>query len=458
VKDDVAVIEQKISETISRWNMFPHGCHVVAGLSGGADSVAMLHYLCSHSEELGIQVIAAHVNHGLRGTEADRDERFSVEFCQSLGIECRILHADIAAAAKQKSQGIEECGREVRYSFFRSLCGPNGRIATAHTLTDNAETVLINLTKGAGTKGLCGIPPVRGNIVRPLLGITRKQVEQYCAHYGLNFVTDSTNLSDAYVRNNLRHHVVPALKEINPAFESAIGRMTEILRCDEAFFEEQVKRSLLNAAASDGGYQLDVLRQMPRALLTRVISAAAEKAGSRRIGYDHIAAIEGIIINGGAVEIAGGIRCEAIGNNLYIGKREQEIPHWSVPFAPEGTKLPDGRVLMVCPVDLSKLANRSKIHNLLFNNFINYDTINCTGGIVRNKRPGDAFRPAGRGVTKTLKKLFNEAKIPVSERGRLALLECGGEIVWVEGFGVSQEASVSEKSKTAAEIIIKECS
>ncbi|WP_416200902.1 MAG: tRNA(Ile)-lysidine synthase [Thermocaproicibacter melissae] len=458
MKDDVAAIEQKISETISRWNMFPHGCHVIAGLSGGADSVAMLHYLCSHSAELGIQVTAAHVNHGLRGAEADRDERFSVEFCQSLGIACRVFHTDVAAEAKQKSQGIEECGREVRYSFFRSLCSQNGRIATAHTLTDNAETVLLNLTKGAGTKGLCGIPPVRDNIVRPLLGITRQQVEQYCAHYGLNFVTDSTNLSDEYVRNNLRHHVVPALREINPAFELAIGRMTEILRCDEAFFEEQVKKSLLNAAAAGGEYQLDVLRQMPRALLTRVISAAAEKAGSSRIGYDHIAAVERIIYNGGAVEIAGGIRCETIGNTLYIGKREQEISNWSVPFVPEGTKLPDGRILMVCPVDISKLRNASKIHNLLFNNFINYDTIINTGGIVRNKRPGDAYRPAGRGVTKTLKKLFNEAKIPVSERSRLALLECGGKIVWVEGFGVSQEACVSEKSKTAAEIIIKECS
>ena len=124
---------------------------------------------------------------------------------------------------------------------------------------------------------------------------------------------------------------------------------------------------------------------------------------------------------------------------------------------PEGTKLPDGRILTVCPVDFCELKNRSKINNLLFNNFINYDTIISTGGIVRNRRPGDSYRPAGRGVTKTLKKLLNEAKIPVMERDRLALIECGDEIVWAEGFGVSQEACVSEKSKTAAEIIIKEC-
>lgn len=458
MKAEIAEVERKVSETISRWNMFPHGCHVVAGLSGGADSVAMVHYLCSHSAELGIQVIAAHVNHGLRGEEADRDELFSAEFCQSLGIECRVIHADIAAAAKQNSQGIEECGREVRYSFFRRLCGADGRIATAHTLTDNAETILMNLTKGAGTKGLCGIPPVRGNIVRPLLGVTRQEVELYCSYYGLTFVTDSTNLSDEYARNNLRHHVVPALRQINPGFELAVGRMTEILRCDEDFFEEQAERVLSEAAETDGGYQLDVLRQLPRALLMRVISAAAEKAGSVRIGYDHIAAVERIIFRGGAVVIAGGIRCETIGNTLFIGKKELAIPSWSIPLVPEGTRLPDGRILTVCQVDFCMPKNRSKINNLLFNNFINYDTIINTGGIVRNRRPGDAYRPAGRGVKKTLKKLFNEAKIPVSERGRLALLECGGEIVWAEGFGVSQEACVSEKSKAAAEIIIKECS
>ncbi len=188
-------------------------------------------------EDWDLHLIAAHVNHGLRGEEADRDERFVRDFCERNSIVLQVLHADVIATAREKSQGIEECGREVRYSFFRSLCGPDGRIATAHTLSDSAETVLMNLAKGAGTKGLCGIPPVRGNIVRPLIDITRAEVERYCSCFGLDFVTDSTNLTDGYGRNKLRHHVVPVLQEINPAFECAVERTTQILRCDEEYFE-----------------------------------------------------------------------------------------------------------------------------------------------------------------------------------------------------------------------------
>ena len=458
MKDEIAEIEAKIAAAAERFRMFPRGCTVVAGLSGGADSVAMVHYLFRHSESLGIHLLAAHVNHGLRGAEADRDEQFAANFCLRLGIDLKVLHADVSAIAQEKSQGIEECGREVRYSFFRSLCGEDGRIATAHTLTDSAETVLMNLTKGAGPKGLCGIPPVRGSIVRPLITVTREEVERYCSFYGLQYVTDSTNLSDGFARNKLRLHAVPVLREINPAFEHAVERTVEISRCDEAYFKDLAGKCLREAALSGGGYRLDVLRNTRRPVLMRAIAFAAGAAGCPRIGYDHAAAVEQVILRGGTTTIAGGIRCTASGNTLQMKKetKEADTPLWSVPLSPEGTALPDGRVLEVRPVELAALQKESKINNLLFNNLINYDTIMSTDGTVRNRRPGDNFRPAGRGVTKTLKKLFNEAKIPVAERGRLALLECGGKIVWAEGFGVSQEACVSGNSH-AAQIIIKEC-
>lgn len=458
MKDEIAEIEAKITATIEHWAMFPQGCTVVAGLSGGADSVAMVHCLFRRSEALDLHLLAAHVNHGLRGEEADRDEQFAADFCRSLGIELKILHADVAAEAREKSQGIEECGREVRYSFFRSLCGPGDRIATAHTLTDNAETVLMNLTKGAGTKGLSGIPPVRGSIVRPLIGVTRREVEAYCSFYGLAYITDGSNFSDEFVRNKLRLRAVPVLREINPSFEHAVERTGEISRCDEAYFGAEAQKYLREAALPSGGYRLDVLRKTPRAVLMRVIALAAGAAGSSRIGYDHAAAVENVIFRGGATVIAGGVRCSVSGNILRVEQPgSSEVPLWSVPFSPEGTALPDGRLLEVRPVDLGNLKNESKINKLLFNNLINYDTIISTGGVVRNRQPGDVFRPAGRNVKKTLKKLLNETKIPVAERGRLALLECGGNIVWAEGFGVSQEACVSENSRAAAEIIVKEC-
>lgn len=460
MNEEIAAIESKIAAVVDRWSMLPRGCTVVVGLSGGADSVTLAHYLHRISATRSIRLVAAHVNHGLRGTEADRDEAFVRAFCNKFAIELRVFHADVAAEAREKSLGIEECGREVRYSFFRSLCDLGGRIATAHTLSDSAETVLMNLAKGAGAKGLCGIPPVRGNIIRPLIGITRAEVEQYCSFYGLEFVTDSTNLTDGYGRNKLRLHVAPVLREINPEFERAIERTTQILRCDEDYFKEAAECSL-NEASASGGYRLDVLQKKPRAVLLRAIALAAERVGRVRLGYDQICAAERVIRTGeGAATVAGGIRFAAAHGLLCVEQpgKAPSNSSWSVRLSPEGAELPDGRKLVLRPVDvLPEQKKQRKINNLLFNNRIDYDTIIYTGGVVRNRRPGDAYRPVGRGVTKTLKKLFNEAKIPPEERNDRAVLECGGKIVWTEDFGVSQEASVSESSHAVMEIIIKEC-
>ena len=458
MSEDIGAIESKIAEAVGRWAMLPPGCTVVAGLSGGADSVALVHYLRAASEARHIRLIAAHVNHGLRGEEADRDEAFVRSFCGGRGVELHVLHADVAAEAREKSLGIEECGRRVRYSFFRSLCGRGGRIATAHTLSDSAETVLMNLAKGSGAKGLCGIPPVRGNIVRPFIGITRAEVERYCSFYGLDFMTDSTNLTDGYGRNKLRLRAVPVLREINPEFERAVERTTKILRCDEEYFAGEAERLLCEAKGS-GGYRLGVLQKAPRAVLLRAIGAAAERAGRARLNYGQICAAERVIREGrGAASVAGGVLFRAVGGVLRAGKPETAASSWSVPFSLEGTDLPDGRKLELRPVCAPpERKNPRKINNLLFNNLINYDTIMKTGGVVRSRRPGDAYRPAGRGVTKSLKKLFNEAKILPEERNGRAVLECGGKIVWTEDFGVSQEACASASSHAAAEIIVKEC-
>lgn len=459
MSEELAEIERKIGDTIRDWVMFPKNCDVVVGLSGGADSVTLTHFLFQHREKYGFRLTAAHVNHGLRGEEADSDERFVRSFCEKHRINLQVLHVDVRSLAREKSQGLEECGREVRYSFFRRLCGENGRIATAHTLSDNAETVLMNLAKGAGTKGLCGIPPVRGNIVRPLIGITRTEVEKYCSSYGLEYVIDSTNLTADCARNQIRLEAVPVLKEINPAFESSILRTTRILRCDEDYFERLAEKSLKEASFSNGGYDVKMLQEAPLAVLLRVIPIMLGRVCPSRIEFRHIVAVEEIIYSGaGAVTVAGGIQCGISGNTLFIEKQQKTIiTEWMVPFCLNGTALPDGRMLALRPISPDVFKNPKKINNLLFNNLINYDTILSISGIVRSRRPGDAYQPAGRRVTKTLKKLFNEARIPPVERCGKAVLECGGKIIWVEGFGASQEACASEHTKNIAEITIKEC-
>ncbi len=454
----VAEMERKIEQTILKWDMFPQGCRIVVGLSGGADSMALTHFLSRYAARNGNSLVAAHVNHCLRGQESDSDERFVRSFCERNGLALEVRRADVASLAKQRSLGIEECGRAVRYSFFDSLCGENGRIATAHTLSDSAETVLMNLARGAGPRGLCGIPPVRGRIVRPLLEVTRSETERYCEFYGLAYVTDSTNLQEEYARNRIRLRAVPALKSVNPSFEACVLHTTALLRCDEEYFSRLAEKAAAEAKVPSGGYDLAALQKLPRAVLLRVIPLAIRSVSGARLGYGHILSVEEIVRNGrGAVTVAGGIQCFASGNTLFVTRRKKgRACQWSVPLGPHATLLPDGREFCLCRVTGEDWKNRrKKINNLLFNNLINYDTISDNGSFIRNRRGGDLFRPACRGVTKSLKKLFNEAHTPVSERGQLAILESGGKILWVEGFGVSEEARVTENTREAAEIMIK---
>lgn len=456
MNDRVAKTEQIICGTIREEEMLPDGCRVIIGLSGGADSMTLAHFLLGYAAEHRIALVAAHVNHGLRGAESDADEAFVASWCAVHGMDFRVLHADIAREAGERSQGVEECGRNVRYSFFRSLCGPNDRIATAHTLSDSAETVLMNLAKGAGAAGLSGIPPARNGIVRPLIRITREQVEEYCRHYGLRFVTDSTNGSDDYMRNRVRHGAVPILRQINPEFEQAILRTTGLLSRDEEYFRSLAEAELGKASGSRGEYSMERLRRVPAAVLSRMIPLAIHRETDARLECVHVAAVGELIRSGkGSVSVPGGIQCIGTGNTLFIVPGNRTMPPWSVPLCLPATRLPDGRLFCVHRVFLE--IKNWKINNLLFNNRINYDTILKMNSVIRSRAPGDLFTPAGRGITKTVKKLLNEQKIPPFLRSRLAVLECGGRIVWIEGIGASQDAAVSQETREAAEITIREC-
>ena len=223
------------------------GDRVLAAVSGGADSVALLYWLCAECAAGRVAgVAAAHLHHGLRGEEADRDEAFVRRLCEKRGVPLHIRREDVGARAKEAGEGIEEAGRRLRYAFFDEIARTEGydRIATAHTLSDNVETVLLHMTRGCGPDGLCGIAPSRGRLIRPLLTCTREEVEAYCRACGLDFVTDSTNADVAYARNRVRGRVVPELERINPKMQEAFGRLIRQARCDAAFWDRQVQGAL----------------------------------------------------------------------------------------------------------------------------------------------------------------------------------------------------------------------
>ena len=234
-------------------NYSKKGDRVVVGVSGGADSVALLHCLTRDLPQYQLYPVVCHVNHKLRGAESDQDEAFVRSLCEHLGVPCHVLSEDVALLAEQRKIGVEVCGRELRYDFFTKTAaqyGENVKIATAHTLSDQAETVLFRLTRGAGLHGLCGIPPMRGAIIRPLLEVTRAEVESYLSGIGLEYRIDSSNRETVYARNRIRLKVVPELEKINPSFSETLCGTVESLREDDRFcgkrrplsFVKQMKR------------------------------------------------------------------------------------------------------------------------------------------------------------------------------------------------------------------------
>ena len=267
----------KIKETINRYNMLKKDDVVVVAVSGGADSIALLHALHSLRQELGISVIACHVNHNLRGEESMRDEQFVRDFCNSRKIPDTFYSIDIKA---DKHESVEEKARKMRYECFDKLCAglTSPKLATAHTASDNTETVFLNILRGTGTKGLCGIPPVRGNIIRPLIRCTREEIENYCRENKLDYVTDSSNLSDDYKRNRIRHRLIPLMQEFNPSLFEAVSRMTSAVYDDNQLLEQICAQAKENSRKDDG-YSCEKLAELDRTILCRVISSVLSDNG-----------------------------------------------------------------------------------------------------------------------------------------------------------------------------------
>lgn len=271
-------MDNKIRETINRYNMLRKDDAVVVGLSGGADSVALLHILLSIREEYDLTVTACHINHNLRGAESERDEAFVKKLCEKLSVPLEAVSINVRDNSSPH-ESLEETARKLRYKEFERICREKAaKLATAHTASDNAETVLINMLRGTGTKGLSGIPPVRDYIIRPLIRCSREEIEEYCRNSSLSFVTDSSNLTDDYTRNKIRHNIIPLLKEINPSFTEAVARMTAIVGDDTDFLEgcaeERARECLI-----DGKYDSKALKALPRAIKCRIIASALKEKG-----------------------------------------------------------------------------------------------------------------------------------------------------------------------------------
>ncbi len=411
--------------------LISRGDKVLCAVSGGADSMCLLHWMSENAQRLGITVYAASFDHMLRGEESASDCRFVAGCCARLGIECLTGSGDVRSCAQSDGLSEEEAARKLRYEFLENAARQLGCnvIATAHNANDNAETLLLNLTRGGGLKGLCGIPPRRGNIIRPLLGTTRREIEEYNAAHGIEHVCDKTNLGDDYTRNVLRHHVTPVLEGINPAFFEACTRTTQLLREDEECLDSMARRAY-DAHYSSGRFPARELLALPKPVAMRVLRLIC----GRSLSFGHAQAIYAIASSSEykCADISG-MRVACDRGVLTFGAHE------TAAFEP--VALSPGSVQSIFGGEFevkSEIIEHCGKILISFNNlYFNYDSI-CGSISFTSRTAGDKIRLSGRGCTKSLKDLFSEAGLSRTERDRTPVLRDERGVIAVYGFGTAE--------------------
>ncbi len=433
-------MNHKVIKLIEEYQMLSPCDHVVAGVSGGADSLALLHFLrfgCG----MELKLTAVHLNHLLRGEESLRDQHHVEEICEAWGVRLVVRQADIAVLAKQSGIGLEEAGREARYRLFEEIAGADGKIATAHTLSDCCETLIFQLARGTGLRGLCGIPPVRGQIVRPFLCVTRAEIEQYCRENGIKYITDSSNHDDLYNRNRIRHQIIPKLKELNPRAEESIGQLLETLREDEACLERLAAENAKECRTEEG-ILLEKLSK-EAAVRKRVLMGWLRES---HVFYDFqiIDRISDIAAEGrGKINLCGNLFCEAKEGCLLLYRPEAATPYFEFPLELRTYHLPSGDDYSFYEVDRDRFLH---IKELFKNSTYNYiDSSKIIGKLkIRQRRNGDKFCIFPRNITKSIKKLCQEAKISPQMREKIFLICDERGIIYVEGLGVASRVAADE--------------
>ncbi|MHB8055611.1 MAG: tRNA lysidine(34) synthetase TilS [Candidatus Aminicenantales bacterium] len=447
----------KVRRTISRRGMIASGEMILVACSGGADSTALLHVLHELRTDLSLRLAVAHFDHGLR-TASGRDARFVHELAAGLDLPFYLEKRDVRAFARKRGLNLEEAARLLRYNFLRRTAAEIGarKIATGHTLDDQAETVLMRILRGSGPRGLSGIAPVfEGTIIRPLIDVRRKDVEAFLRARGHSHREDASNRDRAFLRNDVRHRLVPYLeRNFEPTIVEKLGRMAEVLAAEDRTLNAQVRGimpSLVKGKGAKAQLNAEALSTLPAGLSRRCVRAFIEiqKGDLLRISFDDAENVRNLA-EGKIAVLPGGIRLMREGSwilrttSRFSRKRIPAVFRYSwdgdsslmvvetkTVFSAE--LIQGGRIIKP-PIDDSRQA------------FLNADRL-AFPLLVRSRRDGDRYRPIGAPGRQKINELFRARGIPPSERGFKAVFESGGEIIWVEGLPVADDFKVTAAAK-----------
>lgn len=451
---------QKVLNTIKNYNMIEEGDRVVVGVSGGPDSVCLLYVLDYIRKDLNIKLYIAHIEHGFRGKASIEDAEFVKELGHRLGIEVFIKYIDVPKFIEESGLSPEEAAREVRYDFYDEVLtnADANKVALGHNLDDQTETLLMRLIRGTGTKGLGGISPVReGKFIRPLIEIPRTEIMDFLNKNNINYRIDKTNLEDIYHRNSIRLSLIPLLeKEYNPNLKQTLARMAHIIRQDNLYLEELAEKEYRKwSSKGQKGIFLSEqnIKPLPFPIKTRVLLKGIEefKGSTRDVGLGHILDVISLLEDGkvgACVMLPEKMVIEKVYEGIHItdkgGISEKFVPYEYTLKIPGSCFIPEAGIELTAEVVL-----RDEFEEIQGNPFMgqfDFDKIN--GNLkVRNKRPGDRFKPLGLKGTKKLKDFFIDEKVPIYIRNKTPLLVSGSDIVWVVGFRISNDYKLDKNTQ-----------
>ena len=418
--------------------LLPPGSRVLCAVSGGSDSMCLLHLLWSKRQDWGLAVCAAHYEHGLRGEDSLRDAAFVERFCRERGIPCAIEHGDAAAYAAEKRLGIEEAARELRYAFLERAADELGcdLIATAHNADDNAETLLLNLIRGSGLRGLGGIPPKRGRIVRPLLEVPREEIAAYLSENGLPHTEDRSNEDERFRRNLVRRRLLPLLWEMNPAFVRAAGNTAQLLRQDEDCLAALAEAFVAEHYRGDS-VPVGKLLELHPAISSRVVRMLCDNSLER----EHVEDVLKFCRGGGLgfLDLPGQRLRREQGRLFFTQGEKLSLPE---------RELRPGETLEIPELGLRVRADlvvyNSNVNSLFKTYWIKYENIRGSAILCTGRRPGDRMRPAYRGCGKSLKALFTEAGMNSAERESALVFRDEAGILAVHDLAVDERSLPGE--------------